>query len=184
LLEAGKRCRSRLDELGPDVEVGQHSLERDAVEGRVVDHELAEDAYTGVDEIRDRVTPIVGLVVVAATGAEPASAAITNNTFGATGVIRPGHHAARVTLVLGCEPGGTLGVTVTVTQGDTVAVGSRHGRCTGATETYAVTVAASNGTALIAGSAEICGEAATREDGVIDDTRSWCRPDGVDLHAG
>jgi hypothetical protein len=29
--------------------------------------------------------------------------------------------------------------------------------------------------------AEICGEASTREAGVIDDTRSWCRADGVDL---
>jgi hypothetical protein len=127
------------------------------------------------------VAGIAGLVVVAATGVDPASAAITTNTFGATGVIRPGGHTARVTVVLGCEPEGTFGVTVAVSQADTVAVGSRHGRCTGATETYVVTVAASDGAALVAGNAEICGEASTREAGVIDDTRRWCRAGGVDL---
>ena len=70
---------------------------------------------------------------------------------------------------------------MTVTQVDTIAVGSRHGRCTGAKEASDVTVTARNGARLVGDHAEICGEASTREAGVIDDTRSWLRADGVDL---
>ena len=109
---------------------------------------------------------------------------MTSNTVDAAGVIRPGEHTAQVTVLSGCEPESKFGVTVSVSQGDTVALGNRHGHCAGATETYVVTVAASNGAALVAGNAEICGEASTREVGVIDDTRRWCRADGVDLEAG
>lgn len=122
---------------------------------------------------------IAGAVLVA--GTDPASAAITTNTFDAVGRVGPGGRTAHVTVELGCEPDGAFSVEVTVAQGDTIAIGRRHGRCTGATERYAVTVAARNGGRLTAGHAEICGEASTRQTGVIDDTRRWCRTDGVDL---
>lgn len=127
--------------------------------------------------------PVVVLIAgaVLAAGTNPASATLTSNTFNAAGRVRPAGHTAQVTVELGCEPDGAFDVEVTMAQGDTIAIGRRHGRCTGATERYAVTVAARNGARLTAGHAEICGEASTREAGVIDDTRRWCRAGCVDL---
>ena len=51
---------------------------------------------------------VIACLLVAARGVEPAGAAITTNTFGATGVVRPGGHTARVTLLMGCEPEGVF----------------------------------------------------------------------------
>lgn len=82
---------------------------------------------------------VIACLLVAASGVEPTGAAITTNTFGATVVVRPGGRTARVTPLMGCEPEGVFDIDVTVTKVDTIAAGSRHGRCTGAKETYDVT---------------------------------------------
>ena len=117
----------------------------------------------------------------AAARVSPVLAAITNNTFAPIGELQPGGHVATVGLILGCEATDSFTVRVTVRRGDAVATGRQHGRCTGHAETHAVTVTTSNGQPLDAGTAEICGEAATHRPGSVDDTRAWCRAGGVTL---
>jgi len=127
---------------------------------------------------------VIAGAVVAAAGRDPAGAAVSSGGLSATGGVRPGGHTGQVTVVLECEPEGVFSVEVTVTQGKTVAVGRRRGRCTGAAESYVVTVVSRKGAQLAAGNADICGEASTRESGVIDDTLRWCRAGGVVLQEG
>jgi hypothetical protein len=90
---------------------------------------------------------------------------------------------ATVGLILGCEQPGACTAKVVVRQGDAVAVGRQQGRCTGDPETHEVTVKTRNGPALAFGAAEICGDAATRVRGTVDETRSWCRAGGMTLEA-
>ena len=122
------------------------------------------------------------LVVSAALAlAEPADAAIMGNTFAPSAALRGGGRAAAVCIVIGCETPGTFAVEVTVRQGETVATGSRHGRCTGEAETSRVVVHTEAGESLEAGTAAACGEATTKTRGRVDNRRSWCRHGGITI---
>lgn len=115
--------------------------------------------------------------------AAPAGAAITGNTFESDGTLGAAGRSLAVGVVLGCDTPGTFAVEVTVRQGDAEATGVRRGSCTGDTETLTVRLTTREGPVLQPGAAEACAVAATRQRGVTDDTRSWCRPGGIGLQA-
>ncbi len=131
--------------------------------------------------MRKKLALLVSAVTLAAIST--ADAKIAGNTIGATAELLGDGHAAEATVLIACTEG-HIRFTLTLTQDGMSGRGKGAGACTGTLTEYPVTVV-SKGAAFEPGHAEACATAVNLTAGrVVDDVKSWCRADGVELIEG
>ena len=127
------------------------------------------------------VAVIVGCLL--ALVAQPALAAISQNTIDPVATLSRRDRHVLVTGPIACTAGEKLSIRLTVTQSATGARAEGRTRlwCTGALQRWTVRATARGAARFDEGLAQVCAEAITRDRGVVTDTSQWCASQGVTL---
>lgn len=117
----------------------------------------------------------IGVAALLPLTAHPAGAGVYLNTVDDTATVHGGGHRLTATIIIGCIEGERVRFEVTVTQGDSVAVGRGAGRCNGAPEgqQFELAVAGSRGATFHPGDARASAWAETRHGHHTHPRRSW-----------
>jgi hypothetical protein len=107
----------------------------------------------------------------------PSLAAIHSNTLDPIGIVGGESTYGLVTALIHCDIGERVSVRVTVTQEDanSVAQGRASATCTDQVQRIEIRVWSMEMTKLATGAADACALAMTKQDGLVTDTRQWCK---------